>query len=393
MTSQQTSSSTSQDLLAGQRDAVAEVWALIQRAQRLLLVAHINPDGDTIGSTLGLAWALRGLGQECTVACPGPMPAYLGFLPGYADFRRDVSGHYDLILGIDFSSPDRMGAVYQPAVFANTPLVNIDHHLTNTRFGTINIVETATASTAEIVFALLRARGLPITPTIALCLLTGLFTDTQGFRTPSTTPQSLRVATQLLEAGASLTTMVEAVYNRKSPQILRLWGQALSDFRSSPSPVGNVVWASVTQAMLRSNNVAEDEVQGLVSFLRGTAGTAVAILFVESKEGKVKVEFRSAPAVDVSGIAFSLGGGGHRNASGCTLPGPLAAAEERVLAVVREELGRQTAGAQADKRGHDSRTILLQQAGVLADDDTLPELRAAIYAARGRAEAEEGAGS
>lgn len=339
MTSQQTSSSTSQDLLAGQRDAVAAVWDLIQRAQRLLLVAHINPDGDTIGSTLGLAWALRGLGQECTVACPGPMPAYLGFLPGYAEFRRAVSGHYDLILGIDFSSPDRMGAVYQPAVFANTPLVNIDHHLTNTRFGTINIVEMETASTAEIVFALLRAWGLPITPTIALCLLTGLFTDTQGFRTPSTTPQSLRVATQLLEAGASLTTMVEAVYNRKSPQILRLWGQALSDFRSVPSPVGTVVWAAVTQSMLRSNNVGEDEVQGLVSFLRGTAGTAVAILFVESQEGKVKVEFRSAPAVDVSGIAFSLGGGGHRNASGCTLPGPLVAAEERVLAVVRERLG------------------------------------------------------
>lgn len=338
MTGRPTSPGTAQNLLADQREAVAAAWDLIRRAQRLLLVAHINPDGDTIGSALGLAWALRALGKECTVACAGPMPAYLGFLPGYADFRSEVSGRYDLILGIDFSSPDRMGAVYQPAVFAHTPLVNIDHHRTNTRFGTLNIVEMETASTAEIVFALLQAWGLPITPAIALCLLTGIFTDTQGFRTPSTTPQSLGVAIQLLEAGASLPTLVEAVYNRKSPQTLRLWGQALSDFRSFPSPAGNVVWASVTQDMLRRNNVAEDEVQGLVSFLRGTVGTAVAVLFVESPDGKVKVEFRSAPAVDVSGIAFSLGGGGHRNAAGCTLPGPLAAVEERVLAAVRQEL-------------------------------------------------------
>ena len=179
---------------------------------------------------------------------------------------------------------------------------------------------------------------MPITPTIALCLLTGLFTDTQGFRTPSTTPQSLGVAMQLLEAGASLPTLVEAVYNRRSLSTLRLWGQALSDFRSVPSAAGHVVWAGVTQDMLRRNHVAEDEVQGLVSFLRGTAGTAVAVLFVESPDGKVKVEFRSAPAVDVSGIAFRLCGGGHRNAAGCTLPGPLAAVEERVIAAVKQEL-------------------------------------------------------
>ena len=344
MIGQPTVPGTAQNLLASRRDDVAALWALLQRAQRLLLVAHINPDGDTIGCTLGLAWALRDLGKECIVACAGPMPAYLGFLPGYADFRSEVSGRYDLILGIDFSSPDRMGAVYQPAVFAHTPLVNIDHHLTNTRFGTINIVETQAASTAEIVFALLRAWGLPITPTIALCLLTGVFTDTQGFRTPSTTPQSLGVAMQLLEAGASLPTLVEAVYNRKSPQTLRLWGQALSDFRSFSSPVGHVVWATVTQDMLRRNHVAEDEVQGLVSFLRGTVGTAVAILFVESPDSKVKVEFRSAPAVDVSGIAFRLGGGGHRNAAGCTLPGQLAAVEERVLATVEQEFSSQRGG-------------------------------------------------
>lgn len=338
MTSQPAWPVAAENMLAGQMDAVSTVWSLIQRAQRLLLVAHINPDGDTIGSTLGLAWALRGIGKECTLACAGPMPAYLGFLPGYADFRSDISGRYDLILGIDFSSQDRMGVVYQPAVFTNTPLVIIDHHVTNTRFGTVNVVAAKTASTAEIIFALLQVWGLRLDPTIALCLLTGIFTDTQGFRTPSTTPQSLHVAMQLMEAGASLTAMVEAVYNRKSLPTLRLWGQALSGFRSFPTPVGAVVWVSVSQSMLQSNNVGEDEVQGLVSFLRGTAGTAVAILFVESQDGKVKVEFRSAPAVDVSGLAFSLGGGGHRNASGCTLPGPLAAAEERVLAAVRQQL-------------------------------------------------------
>ncbi len=313
--------------------AIDPIKQHILNAQKILVASHVSPDGDAIGSLMGLGWALRALGKDVTLACPtAPLPPSLTFVPGSEGIVSTLKGRFDLIILLDGSDLARMDKMYDAAVFAHTPLLNIDHHITNQRYGTVNWVEASAASAAEMVYALVRELGVPIGERIATALLTGITTDTLGFRTSSTTSQTLRIAADLMDAGASLPDIVEQAYNVKPLGVARVWGQALQNLQAE---VG-LVWTSVTRAMLQEYQVAEDEVKGLVGFLRGTQGTKIAVLFLENGNGKIKVEFRSSPQADVSAVATRLGGGGHRQASGCTIDGPLAAAQERVLAEVQQ---------------------------------------------------------
>lgn len=304
-------------------------------AQRLLLITHVVPDGDALGSTLGLAWGLRQLGKTVTLACAGPINSGLQFLPGVEAFLPHAPvDHFDQIVVLDSGDLSRIGDVYQPALFQSAPVINIDHHVTNTRFGDENWVDDTASSVSEMIHDLLPGLGVHLDARIATCLLTGLVTDTLGFRTSSTSPRTLRAAADLMAAGAPLYDIVEAVFGRKSLNLVRLWGRILSTFHNE----AGVVWAVVPETVFQEYGVSEDDVKGLASFLRGTDGTEVAILIMEAGGGKVKVEFRSAGRVDVSAVAASLGGGGHRVASGCTLIGSLAEAEARSLAAVRQAM-------------------------------------------------------
>jgi phosphoesterase RecJ-like protein len=266
------------------------------------------------------------------MACPtSPVPVSLAFIPGSQEVVGALSGRYDLILVLDCSDLDRLDKMYTAQVFADTPLINIDHHITNTNYGAINWVDASAASTAEMTLALVQSLQVSLDRDIATSLLTGITTDTLGFRTSSTTSHTLRSAADLMDAGASLPDIVELVYNAKPLGVARIWGEALRDLQAQDG----LVWTSVTQAMLRTYATDPDEVKGLVSFLRGTQGTDIAVLFIENGEGRIKVEFRASRRADVADIAARLGGGGHRAAAGCTLPGPLASAQQRVLAEVR----------------------------------------------------------
>lgn len=305
----------------------------ILKAHRILVASHASPDGDAIGSLLGLGWALRQLGKDVTLACPtSPLPPSLAYLPGSEGIVSSLTGRYDLIIVLDSGDLERLDKMYNYAVFAGTPLVNIDHHITNQRFGTINWIDAGAAATAEMIYTLVRRLGVMIDERIATCLLNGIITDTLGFRTPSTTAQTLRTAASLMDAGASLHNVVEQAYNAKPLGVARIWGQALQEMQIEDG----LAWATVTQQMLQEQCVSEDEVKGLVSFMRGIQGIRVAILFMENGTGKIKVEFRSAPQISVAELAARLGGGGHKQASGCTLLGPMSAAQERVLAEARK---------------------------------------------------------
>jgi bifunctional oligoribonuclease and PAP phosphatase NrnA len=315
---------------------LSSVKESILSATRILVVSHVNPDGDALGSLLGLGWALRRLGKDRVLACPtAPLPASLVFLPGSDEVVSSPLGPFDLVIVLDSSAPDRMAAIQAPAILGGARLLNIDHHITNVMYGAVNWVEPAAASTAEMVFGLVGALGVAMDAQIALCLLTGIVTDTLGFRTSSTTSNTLRIAAGLMDAGASLPDVVDEAYNAKPIGVARLWGEALRHLHTERG----LAWTAVTRAMMDEYGAPEDEVKGLVSFLRGTSGTDIAVLFVENGNGAVKVEFRSSRRADVSGVATTLGGGGHRQASGCTIPGPLAAAEARVLPHVRQVLG------------------------------------------------------
>ncbi len=307
----------------------------IGQARRILVISHVNPDGDAIGSLTGLGLSLRTLGKIVTMACPTlPLPPSLTFVPGSGEIVSALNGTYDLIIMLDSSGLDRAERLYDADLFSRVPLVNIDHHFTNSNFGAVNWVDANAAAASEMVLMLVQSLGVRLTADIATCLLTGITTDTLGFRTTSTTSRTLRSAADLMDAGASLPDIMEQVYNAKPLGVARVWGEALGLMEAE----NGLVWTSVTRDMLARHEAEAEEVKGLVSFLRGTQGTDIAVLFLENGDGRVKVEFRASRRASVAELAARLGGGGHRAAAGCTIAGPLKSARQRVLAEARRAL-------------------------------------------------------
>lgn len=300
---------------------------LLQQAQRPLLIAHIAPDGDCIGSLLGLGWALREVGKQPTLACADPVPEGLRFLPGSDGIVAQAAGNEDLIVSLDSSDLQRLGRLYDESLFAHLAVINIDHHVTNTRFGTEQLLEPTAASTAQIVYDLLRRLAWPVSPWTATCLLTGLITDTRSFRTANTDAKALRTALALTEAGAPLPEINQHLTHNLSFGLVRLWGSVLSGIQFTDG----VAWAEVTLEMLRESGAGSSDTAGLVNFIAGIREARIALLLVERPDGQVEIGMRSVPGVDVSEVALALGGGGHRQAAGCTLAGPLPAVREAVL--------------------------------------------------------------
>ncbi len=235
---------------------------------------------------------------------------------------------------MDGSDRARYGRAYDPARIGNRLTINIDHHVTNEHFATINLVDVAAASTAEIIYALICQLGAAITPTIAQCLLTGIVTDTLGFRTVNTTPETLERATELLRAGGSIPEIIDRVYNRRSFNSLRLLGYAIDNAKLE----GPIIWSQVSRDTLRAFGINGNGTNGIVNMLLSVADARVAFFLTEKDDGRVDLGLRSRAGTDVSGIAYRLGGGGHKQASGAMLPGPLSTAAERVLAEIRKEL-------------------------------------------------------
>ncbi len=296
-------------------------------AQRPLLIAHIAPDGDTIGSMLALGWALKEAGKHPTLACAAPVPAGLRFLPGAESIVRRARGDEDAVIALDCSDVQRMGYLYDEARLAQLPFINIDHHVTNTRFGTAQLIDPTAASTAQIVYGLLQRLKLPVRPWVATCLLTGLITDTRSFRTSNTDAAALRTALALVEAGAPLAEINRELEHGLSLGTLALWSKVLgsTQFREG------IIWAEVSREVLKECGASSADTGGLVSFIASAREARVAALLTEKEDGRVEVGLRSLPGIDVSSVALTLGGGGHPQAAGCTLPGPLPAAREALL--------------------------------------------------------------
>jgi len=313
--------------------SLSEIRGLVEKAHRVLLISHVMPDGDTLGSALGLAWALRKRGLEARLSCADPVPKQLRFLPGSREYAPRPKTDEDAILVIDSSDLERIGSIYDAEAFAAVPVVNIDHHVTNLHFGQINLVEPR-AATAELILELVNYLDIPLDARIATCLLTGLVTDTQGFRIHSTTSDSLRAASTLMDAGASLAEIVEAAFNHRSLPMLRLWGLALASIQDS----GGVFWTEISQDLLRRVGADQEASRGLANFLGTLDGAPISAVFRELQDGQVDVSLRSSVGVDVSRVALAFGGGGHTQAAGCLVRGALAEVRERLLAALRQAL-------------------------------------------------------
>ena len=306
--------------------------SLLERADKAFLIAHTDPDGDTVGSTLALAYALRKMGKECTLACSDPVPDLLSFLPGVEEFGTPQVTDHDLIVTVDASDPGRLGQTYKGVLGMDLPILNIDHHITNTGFGTVNLVRSDAAATAEIIFDLLAVWKVEVDQPLATYLLTGIVTDTRSFSTSNTTPRALEVSSELVASGASLIDINEHYYRSKGVETLRLWGQMLNRMQMD----GHLVWSVNTLEMREDCRADSDDGDGIVNLLASVREAVAAIVFKENEGGQIEVSIRSRPGVDISSVAVHFGGGGHPQAAGAVVNGTLEQVVPRVLSKARE---------------------------------------------------------
>ena len=304
---------------------------LIQSAHCPLLICHVAPDGDAIGSLMGLGRALHQMGLDPILACADPIPARFNYIPDVEIVVQDVEDSFDLVISLDCSDLERIGRFTQMQAFDNTPMLNIDHHVTNLNFGDVNLVDARASSTAEVVLRLLEHMAVPLDAELATCLLTGIVTDTRGFRTSNVTTQVMEAALRLMKVGASLPHITQRGLDRRPTTAIRLWREALSSLQVK----GRVVWATISLAMRQAAGYVGNGDAGLVSFLVSADDADIAAIFIEREDGRVEVGFRAVPGFDVAQVALQFGGGGHALAAGCKLPGPLEDAQARVLAVLQ----------------------------------------------------------
>ena len=312
--------------------AWVEAEGYLRRAQRILAITHLSPDGDAIGSLVAFSRAMQGMGKTVTMACQDPAHPRFDYLNGVHDIRQSGEGNFDLLVSIDCSDIQRLGTIFMPVQHARIPLVVFDHHITNTRFGAANVVEPQASSSAEIIYRLLQRLDIHINGEIATALLTGIITDTLAFRTSSTTPDTLAVAMDLMREGASLPEITRRALVLRSYDSLRFLAGGIV----SSQLEDGIVYATITRKMRKELGVRDDRGDaGLVGTLITSMEASVAVVFVENTDGSVDIGFRCAPGFDVSAVAFEFGGGGHPAAAGCTLPGPMRDAVNRVLTRLR----------------------------------------------------------
>jgi phosphoesterase RecJ-like protein len=302
-----------------------------------LLICHVAPDGDAIGSLTGLGRALQQIGREPILACSDFISSRFDYIPGVEAIVQEVNDPFDLVISLDCPDLGRLGHFPEIPGFSNPPLINIDHHLTNLNFGAVNLVDPQASSTAEIVLQLLEYMDIPIDARLAACLLTGIVTDTRGFRTDNVTTQVMDAALRLMKAGASLSYIAQYGLDRRPTVALRLWGAALAQLHVADG----VIWTSIPLAMRRAVDYMGNGDTGLTSFLISADDADVAVVFNEREDGRIKVGLRAAPGFDVARVALQFGGGGHVLAAGCSLPGPLEEAQTRLLTALQTDLARQ----------------------------------------------------
>jgi phosphoesterase RecJ-like protein len=304
----------------------------VRRAHTLLLITHVSPDSDAIGGLLGLTHALRTLGKSVTPGCSDPIYTRFDLLPGHTTVVSQASGSFDLVVALDCGDESRLGKIWLDRPSPKPALINIDHHITNTRFGQINWVDPSTASTSELVLDFVDRLGIALTPDIATCLLYGLVGDTLGFRTPNTTPQVLQHAQRLMEAGASLTDSMNHQFNRRSLALICLWGQAIHALKVED----RIIYAAITQAMREACGMSNTGDISLASFLISANEADRAAVLVERDDGQIEISLRAKAGFDVARAATALGGGGHPLAAGTTIGGPLDTATQRVIEALKQ---------------------------------------------------------
>ncbi len=304
---------------------------LARRGGSALMLGHVHPDGDVLGTLLALGLSLEAGGWSVTCAGPHPVPDVLAFLPGAGRWQvwSAPPRPFDVIVLTDCPNPERTEGLLGAARGASSHVLNIDHHPDNRLYGTVNWIDPEAAATGEMVFDLIQALGQRVTAEIALNLFTAIHTDTGSFRYSNTTPRTFQIAAELTAAGADPSLVSDRLYQRRSPDALGTLGLVLRRVRVSAD--GRVAWLTVPRALCSEAFLAAED---LVTYPRSIGGVEVAFLLREEAGGLVKASLRGKGRVAVNRIAHRFGGGGHENAAGCTLRGTLEEATTVLLGAV-----------------------------------------------------------
>jgi len=302
-----------------------EIKSLFNNKDTFLIASHIRPDGDAIGSALGLGLALRNFGKDVTIYLADGVPSNFHHLPGSQTVIKslDVHSSFDLVISLDSSDQERLGEA-----FSNKNVdLQIDHHVTNVNYAKINLIDPSAVATCAILAEFLPKWDLQISEEIATLLMTGILTDSIGFRTSNTTSKSLRLAADLIDSGANLPEIYHETLVGRTYQQVNYWGFGLQRLQKK----GNVAWTSLTLADRKLADYNGNDDADLNTLLSSISECDVTILFVEQKNKHVKVSWRSKPGLDVSQIAFKFNGGGHISAAGADINGELSDIQNLVL--------------------------------------------------------------
>ncbi len=306
----------------------------ISAAHHILIVSHQRPDGDAIGSTLGLGLALQAVGKQVQMVNKDGLPLNFKYLAGANEFKRKAEGEVDCVIALDCSDINRIGDVINSY---GTPDINIDHHTTNTNFAKINLVDTQAVAVAQMLAEYLPRWRIPLTPSAGAALITGLITDTIGFRTRNVTPKSLRITADLMELGVDMPMLYEQALILRSFESLQFWGSGLTHLQRND----RMVWTTLTMEARRAAGYFGRDDADLINILSSVRDCDIAMIFVEQPDCKVKVSWRARPGYDISNIAMSFGGGGHPAASGAEIPGTLEEVQVNVLDATHTFLRKQ----------------------------------------------------
>lgn len=314
------------------------VVSAIKKGGSFLISVHKNPDGDALGSQLALMMALEKLGKKVTAQNIDPVPDIYQFLPGAQKIKTSafIEGRFDVAIVLD-ADPPRTG-LFDKGCPAEVK-INIDHHVTNPLDWDLTWLDPAAAATGEMVYALIRQLDVAIDRDIALCLFTSIFTDTGSFRYTNTSARSLRTAAEMIEAGADPWVVTENVYESFAFRRLKLLGSVLSEIERSED--GRIAWVVVTQDHFQRNGATAEDTDNFINFVRSTKGVEVAVLFRQTAEKQYKVSLRSKGRVDLTNLAQSLGGGGHKNAAGATVDGSFVEIKDKVIKEVEKTVNIQ----------------------------------------------------
>ena len=309
-----------------------EIRDRLAAANKIVIASHVRPDGDAIGSLLGLGLALQDAGKSVEMILVDGLPASFRYLEGSSLIKKEPGGGHDTFITVDCADFKRVGKAFENF---GQPDINIDHHVTNEKFGKLNLIEADEVATAAILTNHLPEWGLTITKPIASALLTGIITDTLGFRTSNTTPESLRQAATLMEAGVDMPEIYMQALVRKSYPAAKYWGAGLSSLESK----NGIVWGTLTLTDRKSAGYGGNDDADLINMISAIDGNKVGMVFVEQSDKHVKISWRAlVPGVDVSQVAKHFKGGGHAAAAGADIEGSLVEIQKEVLKKTRELL-------------------------------------------------------